>query len=286
MDIVVIDRDELVPQLITSKLAAKGHKVISFAGKKEALELLALKKVDCVMVDPSPLSEARPVIIGIWKAIRGSYTPYMMLLSKTATQADAIAAGTNDVLNKPLNARDLETKIGNAERLIELCQRLGQGADIKSEGGAIGRAAFNQLFLSAIDRSFRYGERSLVVFVSLDNYQGMVAAKGQEAADDTMKKLTGKLVFMRRQSDVIGHIGEHEFAILLQRPQYETEPLDAMGRFSEVLDKFYNGFEDKAMAPRLTLSLIELPLGALHMEKHVPIVQSSPDIGIDDAQHS
>lgn len=283
MEIVVIDRDELVPQLITTKLEAKGHKVFSFVSKKDALDFIAQKKVDCILVDPAPLSEARPVIIGIWKAIRGSYTPYMMLLSKTATQADAIAAGTNDILNKPLNARDLETKIGNAERLIALCQKLSGGADIKSEGGAIGRTAFNQLFLSAIDRSFRYGERSLVVFISLDNYQGVVATKGQEAADEMMKKLTGKLVFMRRQSDVIGHIAEHDFAILLQRPQYETEPLDAMGRFSEVLDKFHNGFEDKDMAPRLSLSLVELPLGALHMEKHVPLAEPALKIGNKDA---
>lgn len=275
MEIVVIDRDELVPQLITSRLEAKGHSVVSFAGKKEALDLLAQKKIDCIMVDPAPLSEARPVVIGIWKAIRGRYAPYMMLLSKTATQGDAIAAGTHDVLNKPLNARDLEIKIANAERLNDLCQRLSQGADIKSEGGAIGRAAFNQLFLSAIDRAFRYGERSLVVFITLDNYQGIVATKGQGMADDTVQKLTEKLVFMRRQSDVIGRIGEHEFAILLQRPQYETEPLDAMGRFSEVLDKFYNGFVDKEQAPRLSLSLVELPLGALHMEKHVPLTDGT-----------
>lgn len=275
MEIVVIDRDELVPQLITSRLEAKGHSVVSFSGKKEALDLLAQKKIDCIMVDPAPLSEARPVVIGIWKAIRGRYAPYMMLLSKTATQGDAIAAGTHDVLNKPLNARDLEIKIANAERLNDLCQRLSQGADIKSEGGAIGRAAFNQLFLSAIDRAFRYGERSLVVFITLDNYQGIVATKGQGTADDTVQKLTEKLVFMRRQSDVIGRIGEHEFAILLQRPQYETEPLDAMGRFSEVLDKFYNGFADKEQAPRLSLSLVELPLGALHMEKRVPLTDGA-----------
>ncbi len=274
MEIIVIDREPLVAQLIATRLGAKGHKVTSFTGKKEALDLIAAQKVDCIMVDPAPLSEARPVVVGIWKAIKGKYTPYMMLLSKTATQADAIAAGTNDILNKPLDTRDLETKIENAERLIGLCQKLSHGPDMKSEGGAIGRNAFNQLFLSAIDRSFRYGERSLVVFITMDNYNGLVATKGQETADTTLKKLTEKIVFMRRQSDVIGRIAEHEYAVLLQRPQYETEPLDAMGRFSEVLDKFHNSFEDKEAAPKLTLSLLELPLGALHMEKHVPLAET------------
>ena len=79
--------------------------------------------------------------------------------------------------------------------------------------------------------------------------------------------------FMRRQSDVIGRLGSHNFGVLLQRPQYESEPMDAINRFSEILDKFYNEFKDKTMAPKIRLDLIELPQGALHKEILVPLEQ-------------
>jgi hypothetical protein len=75
---------------------------------------------------------------------------------------------------------------------------------------------------------------------------------------------------MRRQSDVIGRISQRDFGILLQRPQYESEPMDAINRFAETLDKFYQTFDNKAHAPQLRLSLVELPQGAQHAERFVP----------------
>jgi PleD family two-component response regulator len=223
------------------------------------------------MVDPAPLSEARPVVIGIWKNIRTAVKPYLLLLSKTGTTEEAILAGCNDVLNKPLSTQDLETKILNAERIMEICRMLAREDNVHSSGGMIGKAAFNQLFLSAIDRAFRYGERSLIVFIEVTNHDEVVKAVGATAFEETIRKLTDKMTFMRRQSDVIGRLGAEVFAILLQRPQYETEPVDAINRFSEVLDKFYQTFEDKKAAPKLHLRLIELPQGSERSDRRVPL---------------
>lgn len=269
MEILVVDREPLTNQLITSKLEAKGHKVTAHPNKQEAFEMVKTGRFECIMVDPSPLSEAKPVIIGIWKNIRSVVKPYILLLSKSATAQEAIMSGCNDVLNKPLSSQDMETKIGNAMRLMEICHHLAREDNVHSSGGMIGKAAFNQLFLSAIDRSFRYGERSLIVFITILNYDE-IAALGQEVIDDTIKKITDKMTWMRRQSDVIGRLGDRDFAILLQRPQYETEPIDAINRFTEVLNKFYATFEDKAKAPVLELNLIELPQGAEHAIRGVP----------------
>lgn len=274
MDVLVIDRESLTNQLISSKLGAKGHKVVCEGNKNAAFDMIKAGSFDCIMVDPAPLSEARPVIIGVWKNIRTPVKPYVILLGKSATTEDAITAGTNDVLNKPLSSQELETKIGNAERLMELSRQLAREDNVHSTGGMIGKAAFNQLFLSAIDRSFRYAERSLIVFLEVTNHAEALKAVGQEAYDEMVKKLTEKMTFMRRQSDVIGRLGAHSFAVLLQRPLYETEPVDAINRFSEVLDKFYQSFDDKAGAPRIHLRLIELPQGSQHTERFVPLADA------------
>lgn len=273
MEILVIDRESLTNQLLTSKLGAKGHHVVCEPNKNAAFDLVKGGTFDVIMVDPAPLSEARPVVIGVWKNIRTPVKPYIMLLSKTATTEEAILAGTNDVMNKPLSSQDLDVKIQNAQRLMDFCRMLAKEDNVHSSGGMIGKAAFNQLFLSAIDRSFRYAERSLIVFVTMTNHEEVLQAVGQEGYEETVKKLTEKMTFMRRQSDVIGRLGQKDFAILLQRPQYASEPIDAINRFSEVLDKFYQTFENKAAAPRLTLTLFELPMGAQHREKMVPLAE-------------
>lgn len=275
MEILVIDRESLTNQLISSKLQAKGHTVVVEPSKNEAFEKIKNGKFDCVVVDPTPLSDAKPVIVGIWKNIRTAVKPYLLLLSKTATQEEAIRAGTNDVLTKPFSSIDIETKFGNAERLQGICTHLAELDDVRSTGGLIGKAAFNQLFLSAIDRSFRYGERSLIVFLNLVNYDDILAAGGEEGVNDTIAKMTEKMTFMRRQSDVIGRLSLHDFAILLQRPQYEAEPIDAINRFTEILDKFYHNFQNPALAPKLELHLVELPQGALHAERFAPLQRTA-----------
>ena len=114
MEILVIDRESLTNQLISSKLAAKGHAVVVEPNKNEALEKIKAGKFDCIMVDPAPLSEAKPVIIGIWKNIRTPIKPYLLLLSKTATAEEAIMSGTNDVLLKPFSLQQLGTVVANS----------------------------------------------------------------------------------------------------------------------------------------------------------------------------
>lgn len=275
MDILVIDREPLTNQLLSSKLLAKGHTVVIEPNKNEAFEKIKAGTVNCILLDPTPLSDARPVVVGIWKNIRSAVKPYIILLSKAATQEEAVRAGANDVLIKPFSTLDIDTKIGNAERLMEICEHLVKEDDWHSSGGLIGKEAFNQLFLSAMDRSFRYAERSLIVFLSMINYDEILSACGEEGVNETIRQLTEKMTFMRRQSDVIGRLGSHDFGILLQRPQYETEPMDAINRFSEILDKFYHGFEDRARAPKVELHLVELPQGALHAERFIPLVRTA-----------
>ncbi len=281
MDILVIDRESLTNQLISTKLSAKGHSVTVEPNKNEAFEKIKSHPYDCIMVDPYPLSEARPVVVGIWKCLKGSVKPYLLLLSKTASTEEAILAGTNDVLKKPFSNQDIEIKTGNAERLMDIARHLESVDDVHSFGGMIGKAAFNQLFLSAIDRSFRYGERSLIVFLEMTNYDELLAKAGAAATEQTLVKLTEKMTFMRRQSDVIGRLGPKDFGILLQRPHYETEPLDAINRFTEILDKFYADFADPSLAPQIELDLVELPQGTLLEERFVPSQRMQETAGGD-----
>lgn len=286
MDILVIDRDSLTNQLITTKLTAKGHSVTVELSKNEAFEKIRTHAYDCIMLDPYPLSEARPVVMGIWKVLKDPIKPYLLLLSKSATPEEAILSGTNDVLVKPFSSLDIDAKIGNAERIMEISRHLAKEDNIHSSGGMIGKAAFNQLYLSALDRAFRYGERSLVVFIDVMNYNE-ITALGEKGVQ-IMNKLTEKITFMRRQSDVVGWLGAQSFGILLQRPQYETEPIDAINRFSEILTEFHREFDydSQAIPPTLELNLVELPQGVLHETRTVPAVSITAGLAQNPAEET
>ena len=282
MKVLVVEKDTLVIQIITNKLEEKGHEVTSFNDKSDAFDHLDDHGYDCVIIDPAPMPEARPVMIEIWKRVKTNVTPYIMILSKNYDQEQAVLGGANDVINKPISRPDLADKIDNAERLLKLCKDLGDEEETKAVRGMIDKDGFNQLFLSGIDRSFRYGERSFIVFIELGNYDEVEKAVGKTEAEDMHDKLLGKLVFMRRQSDVIGRTGKNSFAIILQRPMYETEPMDAITRFAEVLGQFYTSYEGGEAAPKLHLFMVELPFGKFHAERFIPGVNGAGIINEDD----
>jgi CheY-like chemotaxis protein len=260
MKILIVDRDELTADLIKSKLKPMGHEVQQEAVKNNAIARLGHEPADVIFLDPAPLTSARPIVLNIRRST-GNY-PYIILLAENSTREEAIKAGTNDLMAKPLDPSAFEEKMANADRLTKLVRRIGDDSeDFPSAGGVIAKSAFNQLFLSAIDRADRYGERTYVLFISLSNYKEIRDLDGPYAADYAVAKLSQYLVLLRRQSDIIGQTAKFEYALLLQRPNYDTEPLEAAKRFAESIGGFSDIVSTGSVEVQVTVSLIDLPVG-------------------------
>ncbi len=277
MKILVVDRDRLSAQLIKTKLEALGHTIVEETVKNNALERMGRESFDIVFIDPAPLTNPRPVILGIRRSV--SNYPYIVLMSHSATQDEAISAGTNDIMAKPLEAEDLIKKVKNGQRMIELIRRIGDDSeDFPSAGGVIAKSAFNQLFLSSMDRADRYGERTYVIFISVSNYQDIISKDGPYAADYAVAKMSQYLVRLRRQSDIIAQTARNEYALMLLRPQYETEPMEAANRFAHALESYDDLVGTGTVNVQISLKLVDLPVGALHIEHSVNKQQGA---GID-----
>ena len=80
------------------------------------------------------------------------------------------------------------------------------------------------------------------------------------------------LVRLRRQSDIIGQTRRNEYVLLMQRPAYETEPVDAANRFAEALSKCIDiAGSNPMMEVELTVSLMALPTGAITVAHTMPL---------------
>ena len=262
MKILVVDRDELTIQLLRSKLEPLGHQVVEETVKNNAVERMANDDFDVVLLDPSPLTSPRPLILSARRSVKNY--PYILLTSTTIPKDEAVKAGANDLLAKPADPEILDEKITNAERLIRLVRHINDDSeDFPSAGGVIAKSAFNQLFLSAMDRADRYGERTFILQISLSNYQDILALDGSYAAEFAVAKMSQYLVLLRRQSDIIGQTGKNEYSLLLQRPIYETEPVEAANRFAQELAQFNDLDSSGQTSAEITVSLIDVPAGSL-----------------------
>lgn len=274
MKILVVDREEITAQLMSSRLETLGHKITEEPVKNNAVERLANEEFDMIFIDPAPLTSARPLILNLRRAAKNY--PYIVQMSNNISQVEAIQSGANDAIVKPIDPEKLDVQVNNARYLTAQIKRIGDdSSDFPSAGGIIAKSAFNQLFLSAIDRADRYGERTFIVFISLTNYQEIYEAEGPYAAEYSVAKLSQYLVRLRRQSDIIAQTEAYEYALLLQRPLYETEPNEAANRFAEAIMNHKDLFVKDGIPPEITVRLIDLPVGSRIIEHKITKEQAN-----------
>ncbi len=270
MKILIIDRDELNSKMLSSKLEGLGHQVTLETVKNNAIDHLSRESFDVVFIDPSPLTNARPLILNIRRTL-GSYV-YVVLVKGDDSSVEFEKSGANFVVAKPYDQEHVEKILGSAARVTNRIHQLGDDStDFPSAGGVIAKSAFNQLFLSAIDRADRYSENSYAVFIDVSNYLDMLEKDGPYYADFAVAKMSQHLAHIRRQSDIIGQTAKNEYALLLQRPQYETEPVEAANRFAEELSKLKSIKESVESDPEIQVKLIELPSGQMIVNHHITL---------------
>ena len=257
---MIIDRDRMATQFLKQKIEGLGHEIIEEPVKNNALEYLNKETVDAIFFDPAPLNNGRPLILGIRRATR-SY-PYVAIMSHSFEKKDAILFGANMLLPKPLDAQDLEVGIENAVRLKTLVDRMDDDTiDFPNAKTIIGKSAFNQLFRSALDRSDRYAEESFLIIFSINNIEEIRAGDGDYGVEFAGSKISQHICSLRRQSDILGQIGEHEYALLLQRPHNEHEPLEAARRFAQSLETACSAAMSGNVTPNMSVELIHIPTG-------------------------
>ena len=84
MKVLIVDRDRPTSQMIRTKLESEGHTVIEEVVKNNAVELVDQNDIDIVFFDPAPLTNARPVVLGIRRAVR-----FLYIYLRYVAQADA-----------------------------------------------------------------------------------------------------------------------------------------------------------------------------------------------------
>jgi DNA-binding response OmpR family regulator len=284
MKILINDHEAAATELLASRIRQTGHTVVMESNRQDALARLENEEFGAVIIDPAPQTQLRQVVTPLRRSGRGYL--YIMLTGAGASIKDALAAGANDIFAKPYDMGEIETRLQNMDRLQRLIRHIGdEREDFPSAGGVIAKSAFNQLFLSCIDRAGRYAERSYVLFMQVANHKRILADHGDQAARFTAAKLASHLVNLRRQSDIIAQTGQAEFALLLQRPIFETEPIEAANRFALSLKKLTDYGAHPGAEVVLRLDLVELPSGALPVSHEFECITESSTRPVPEVQN-
>ena len=268
MKILIVSSQNHNTAEIAQIISEKGYGVTISDSADNAMQRLNEEAFDLIFLPiTGSIEEKRHAIATIRRASVGYI--YINELSKDIAESTEHNAGANSIIDSDNISWDaLRETINNAKRLEDLIQTIGNNnIDFPSAGGIIARSAFNQLFLSALDRGNRYSEMSSILTISLENYQELFNLGGNYVVEYAIALLSKTLVDIRRQSDIIGQIKNHSFSLLLQMPKNPQEPVEAAKRFAQTLTDTAS-LQDAAPTPMgLRVSLVSIPTGELQYEK-------------------
>lgn len=273
MKILIIDRDRDNCEHMQEMLKDSGAEVILEPIKNKAVELMRQQTYDAVFLDPTPQNELRAFIMGVRRTL-GTFPP-INIMGHDLDRKAVMAAGANDYLAKPFDKDTLLAQVEGSARIVAVSRQMAdESEDFPSKDGIIAKSAFNQLYITCLDRADRHGERSFLIFTEVTNLDEIAAADGKDAAAKVADNLRRNISRTRRTSDIAGHIKPAQFCLLLLRPQREDEPFLAAKRFADNLRENHDLISTAPTKAILRVWLLEIPNGAIPAE-HI--------VGADDA---
>ena len=264
MHILIVDRDRDAAQALSEILEGMGHEVEVNPSKNKAMERLKNEPFDVAMIDPAPLPSAKPMAMQLRWQERENYL-YLFVLTSDPENTEVMRSGLNGSITKPYKVERAAAKIKNAERLVGFFKKLNDNEDIRTQGAVFGKRPFQQLLLSALDRTYRYSEQGFLLFLEMSNFDEAQEELGPEVSENLTNEFSDYVARLRRMSDFLARTDKNEFVLLMQRPEDESEPIDAAERFVVALKEYKSDY----FRPSFRIRLVQLPMAKSLMETNI-----------------
>ncbi len=159
----------------------------------------------------------------------GGYT-YLIALADEAdgeAAAEAMEAGADELLKKPLDGGALERALLTARRVLEMHEQLRADARVDVVTGIPNRHAMREELAVLLLRAARYDHGLAVVMFSVDRFRSYAAGLGYRAGDELLRRVATTLRRSLRGSDSIYRYGAEKFLTLLPGQDVESATVAA-----------------------------------------------------------
>ncbi len=149
---------------------------------------------------------------------------------------EALAAGADDYLDKPIDARELDARLEIGRRILsaqdDLLDRVLQGERMQIElrrrnerlvelaardplTGLYNRRRLMEAFEDQVAATARLGEPLSVVILDVDHFKSYHDSFGHRAGDDVLRGIAEILVEFAKEHEIVSRHGGEEFVALL-----------------------------------------------------------------------
>jgi diguanylate cyclase (GGDEF)-like protein len=231
MKVLVASNDRLFARLAAKKLESWGHRITETYDGNEALEQIKREPYRIVIADwDLPGISGPELCVKIRELKRVRYT-YVIVYEKAhdPTDLDAdknqlmtgLQAGADDYLSRPFNPLELQLRLKNAKRLLNLEDELRDGPGTDTMTGVVNESSFRQFFRVILAETERSKARGALMFVRVNNFKEGFAAHGYGPMQKLMVEIAKILERTHRDSDLVSKTAEDEFCLLLQNTYWD-----------------------------------------------------------------
>jgi two-component system cell cycle response regulator len=234
-------RVAIIDDMLPNALLLKGHmkqlenvEASTFTDPNEALACCTQAAPDLVLLDYHMPQMNGIEFLSKFRAIPHlKDVPVVMITGeeKRETLYEALEAGANDFLRKPVDDIELVTRARNLlelrARQIDLAkanEQLYFLATTDQLTSLKNRRYFLEKLELEVERSCRYARPCSVAIIDADRFKAINDTYGHDVGDKVLQKLSNVLIEELRGVDQIGRLGGEEFAILF----LETERNSAL----------------------------------------------------------
>ena len=216
---VLIADDDPVSRFVVRAAVERLGNVCSVAQDGcEAMEIFERERPAVLITDwRMPGLDGTALTQRVRERLTDGYAYVIVLTGEADERAarEAMQAGADDLLVKPLDTAALERQLISARRVIELHDRLRADARIDALTGIANRRAMDEELSILCLRAGRYGQQLAVVLLDLDRFKAYNDGAGHLAGDELLRRVAETLRASLRESDTIYRYGGEEFLALL-----------------------------------------------------------------------
>lgn len=227
MKILIADDDPVSRRVLEAALLRLGHEPVSAVDGTSALAALAMPDAPRLAI----LDWMMPGVDGltVCRTIRRNPGPYTYVILLTARHqpedlVQALDAGADDYLTKPLNRVELRARLQSGERVVALQEDL-----LRTQAALTHLATHDRLtglwnrgrvvdeLARELSRARREKAPLSVAMVDLDHFKAINDTHGHAAGDAVLQQIGARMKAVLRVTDVVGRYGGEEFLLVMPR---------------------------------------------------------------------
>ena len=242
---LIVEDDEDQRVLLTRILQGRGHEVVACGTSAEGLLAYQRNRFPLVILDVMlPGMNGMELCCEMRLVPESTQTVILFATGVDGREGleEALAAGADDYLNKPLTGDLLHVRLTIAERQVRRLQRQKQREeDLLRDAlrDPLTDLPNRQLFFERLDRAARRHAREdgafSVLYVDLDGFGEINETHGRDGGDSVLRDVGERLEPCVRPVDTVARMEGDEFIVLLDGVNNVSEPVRLAHRVHQAL---------------------------------------------------